>query len=113
MGDSGRDAALAAAAALLAAADGADPGAVRRRLERAGGPVAAFDDHLAHLGRKEEAGEEAAFQALHPVKGDAGAAAALMEAVMAAGGDALTPAQADAARRVCETLNLSPTRYGL
>ncbi|HZH28831.1 MAG TPA: hypothetical protein VEY95_16785 [Azospirillaceae bacterium] len=114
--DAAADAALAAAAALLAAADGADPDAVRNHLHSAH-PTAlgGFDEHLEHLRTDAGKGRAAALQALHPVKGDAQAAARVMDAVLDVGGGAgmLAPAQASAAREVCETLNLSPTRFGL
>ncbi|WP_158045327.1 tellurite resistance TerB family protein [Skermanella pratensis] len=116
MDDDKRSAALAAAAALLAIAEGADAGAVRARVAKAGsGTAEAFDRHLAHLRENRRKGEMAALQALHPVKGDARAATELMETLL---GDCepeeeLAPAQVAAARRVCETLNLSPTRFGL
>ncbi|HYC02243.1 MAG TPA: hypothetical protein VED40_03065 [Azospirillaceae bacterium] len=108
--------ALAAAAALLAVADGGDADAVRGRLRaKAPGAVAAFDGHVAHLREGGAGGEESAIQSLHPVKGDAATAAALMESVLETGGgvDALAPGAQAAARRVAETLNLSPTRFGL
>lgn len=116
MTDDRSGAALAAAAALLGVAEGADAGAVRSRVAEAGnGTAEAFDRHLAHLREDREKGEVAAFQALHPVKGDAGVAAELMEKLL--GGakpeEGLAPAQISMARQVCEALNLSPTRFGL
>ncbi len=106
-------AALAAAAALLAAADGADEGKVRERLR--GKAVEGFEEQLGHLREDAERGEIAAFQAIKPMRGDAERAFDLMRAVMDAGGGtrALAPAQAATARRICEALNLSPTQFGL
>ncbi|UEM06270.1 hypothetical protein JL101_012810 [Skermanella rosea] len=116
MTDDRSGAALAAAGALLGVAEGADAGAVRSRVAKAGnGAAEAFDRYLAHLREDREKGEVAALQALHPVKGDARAATELMEALLGGGkpeGE-LAPAQVAAARQVCETLNLSPTRFGL
>jgi len=115
-GDEAADTALAAAAALLAAADGGNADAVRDRLHRCRPQaVGGFEDHLDHLRADPDKGRAAAFQALHPVKGDAQAAARVMDVVLDAGGGAgaLAPAQASAAREVCEALNLSPTRFGL
>jgi tellurite resistance protein len=116
MDQSRTDAALAGAAALLAAAAGADPGTVRVRLERASPQaVEAFDQHLEHILENAAKGETAALQVLHPVKGDVEAASRIMDAVLGAGGEVpeLAPAQVAAARRICETLNLSPARFGL
>ncbi|WP_207479659.1 hypothetical protein [Arenibaculum pallidiluteum] len=115
MQPSAPDNALAAGAALLAAADGADAAALRRRLGSDDpGLLDAFDRHLGHL-RESDGGDVAVVQALGPAKGDAAAAAGVMEALLrAAGGPgAMAPGQVAAARRVCETLNLSPTRFGL
>jgi tellurite resistance protein len=115
-GSQGADEALAAAAALMAGADGAEEGSLRARLGQ-GRPaaLAAFDGFLAHVREGRERGEDAAFQALHPVKGDASTASSLMSAALALGGGTagLVPAQAAMARRICETLNLSPARFGL
>lgn len=109
------DQALAAAAALMAAADGADEGGVRARLgETRPAALGAFDGFMAHVREGRERGEDAAFQALHPAKGDASTASGLMEATLACGGaSGLVPAQAAMARRICEALNLSPSRFGL
>ena len=108
--------ALAASAALLAAVAGADEQALRASLERAGGRSAGeFDEFLAHLRDDPDKGRVAALQALHPVKGDAEAASQVMEALIEATGDPrdLAPAQVAEARGICETLNLSPTRFNL
>jgi tellurite resistance protein len=116
MDPSKTDAALAGAAALLAAAAGADPEPVRARLEGSGPQVVeAFDQYLEHFSGDADTAETAAFQVLHPVKSDVEAASRIMDAVLSAGGGAneLAPVQVAAARRICETLNLSPTRFGL
>ncbi|QQP91751.1 hypothetical protein IGS68_11335 [Skermanella sp. TT6] len=116
MTDDKNGAALAAAAALLGVAEGADAGAVRALVAKAGdGTAETFDRYLAHLREDREKGEMAALQALHPVKGDAQAATELVETLLGGGKpeEKLAPAQIAAARRICETLNLSPTRFGL
>lgn len=112
-----RDKALAAAVALLAAEAGeGDASALRGRFadgEAAG--VGCLDDHLSHLSGDRERGRTAAFQMLGPVKGDAVAAAGLVDrALILSGGlDGLSPGAAATLREICEALNLSPTRFGL
>jgi tellurite resistance protein len=110
------DTALAASAALLAAADGADTQAFRTSLEGAGKqPAQELDGFLKHLREDHDKGKVAALQALHPIKGDAQSASQLMEMLLrGAGGIAdLAPAQIAEAREICETLNLSPSRFNL
>lgn len=103
--------ALAAACALMAAADGADPDAIRARLPDPAG----FDGTLERLRGDAPVAEEEALATVRTVKGDVEAAKAVARgacALASADGE-LTPAQADTARRLCEALNLSPTQFGL
>jgi hypothetical protein len=108
--------ALAASAALLAAADGADAQALQTLLERANQQAAGeFHVFLDHLREAPDKGRLAALQALHPVKGDVEAGSRVMELLLeSAGGlQCLAPAQAAEAREICERLNLSPSRFDL
>jgi tellurite resistance protein len=110
------DTALAASAALLAAADGADTQVLQTSLERAGQQSAEeFSGFLDHLREDPGKGKMAALQSLHPVKGDARAASQVMELLLqgAGGVKGLAPAQIAVAREICETLNLSPSRFAL
>jgi tellurite resistance protein len=110
------DTALAASVALLAAADGADTQALRTSLEGAGRqPAQEFDSFLAHLREDPDKGKMAALQALHPIKGDAEAASQVVQLLLegAGGLEDLAPAQVAEAREICETLNLSPSRFDL
>ena len=106
--------ALAAACALMAAAEGADPAGIRARLDGLGDPDL-FDSMLERLrGDSAVAGDEA-LAAVRTVKGDVEEARRVVRgccALASADGE-LSPAQADTARRVCEALNLSPTQFGL
>ena len=110
------DTALAASAALLASAEGANTQALRTSIERAGNqPAQEFNGFIDHLREDPDKGKMAALQALHPIKGDAQSASQLMEMLLkGAGGIAdLDPAQVAEAREICETLNLSPSRFDL
>jgi tellurite resistance protein len=108
--------ALAASAALLTAADGADTQTLQTSLKRAGQQAAEeFDGFLDHLRGDPDKGKMAALQALHPVKGDVQAASQVMELLLEGAGGVkhLAPAQITKAREICETLNLSPSRFAL
>lgn len=117
--------AVAAGCALLATVEDADPGAVRERLRALLGAAnlppgaldeaaRAFDGHARHIRDVPTAGETDAMGVLRRIKGDVNAAKRTMETCRdAAGGDgALSPAQVAMARRLCESLNLSPTQFG-
>jgi len=110
------DTGLAAASALLGTTEGAKLQALRIPMERDGPPVVeTFDSYVSHLRDDPEKGKIAVLQVLHPVKGDADAASRLMQTLLesAGGVEELAPAQTAAAREICETLNLSPSRFGL
>jgi tellurite resistance protein len=110
------DTAFAGSAALLAAAEGADAQTLLTSLERANRQAAEeFHGFLKHLREDPDKGKMAALQALHPVKGDVEAASQMIELLLeSAGGlQVLAPAQVAEAREICETLNLSPSRFNL
>jgi tellurite resistance protein len=110
------DTALAASAALLAAADGADAEVLRMSLKRAGQQAAEeFGGFFDHLREDSDKGKMAALQALKRVKGDVQAASEVMELLLEGAGGVkdLAPAQVAEAREICETLNLSPSRFAL
>ena len=110
------DTAFAASAALLTAADGANAQNLLVSLERANQQAAEeFHGFLKHLREDSDKGKMAALQALHPVKGDVEAASRVIELLLeSAGGlQGLAPAQVTEAREICETLNLSPSRFNL
>ena len=117
--------AVAAGCALLATVEDADAQAVRNRLrallrdaELPDGALdetaRAFDDHARHIRDDATAGEADAMGILRQVKSDVNAAKRTMDTCRAAaGGDGeLSPAQAAMARRLCESLNLSPSQFG-
>lgn len=118
--------AIAAGCALLATAENADASALRGRLQGLlrGAPLPedasaqalqSFDDHSLHIQENATAGEADAMGVLRQAKGDVNGAKRVFSACLnAAGGvGALSPAQAAKARSLCESLNLSPTQFGL
>ncbi|WP_207458121.1 TerB family tellurite resistance protein [Azospirillum sp. SYSU D00513] len=118
--------AVAAGCALLGSVDGADAAGVggrfRTLLDGADLPdqslteaASAFDRHSGRIRDNQDIGEEEAIAALRAVKGDADLARQTAEACLqlAREGDELAPAQSHMARRLCESLNLSPTQFGL
>ena len=117
--------AIAAGCALLATAGDADSSALRGRLQErlraaplSDGALAeairAFDDHVRHIQDDATAGEADAMGVARQCKGDVNGATRVFNACVAAAGgvDALSPAQAAKARSLCESLNLSQTRFG-
>ncbi|MBP2312010.1 TerB family tellurite resistance protein [Azospirillum soli] len=118
--------AVAAGCALLATVEDADPGTVRERLrallsaanlppDTLDEAARAFDGHTRHIQDDPTAGEADAMGLLRQVKGDVNAAKRTMETCRDAadGNGGLSPAQAAMARKLCESLNLSPTQFGL
>lgn len=117
--------AVAAGCALLATVEDADPDAVRERLRAllrtADLPpgaldeaARAFDDHARHIQDDPTAGEADAMGLLRQVKGNVNAAKRTIETCRDAAGENgdLSPAQTAMARKLCESLNLSPTQFG-
>ncbi|MBP2294241.1 tellurite resistance TerB family protein [Azospirillum rugosum] len=109
--------AVAAGCALLATAGDADASTLRGRLQAMlpADALRAFDDHARHIQDNATAGEADAMGVARQAKGDVNGAKRVFSACLnAAGGiDALSPAQATKARSLCESLNLSPTQFGL
>lgn len=123
--DTGEAEAVAAGCALLGTVEGADDTALKERLRAllraAGSPddtlaeaARSFDGHARHIRDDATAGEADAMGVLRKVRGDADAAKRTVNTCLAATGGpgALSPAQAAMARRLCESLNLSPTQFG-
>ncbi len=123
----GEDApAIAAGCALLATAGDADASALRDRLhallraaplpeDASAAALQSFDGNVRHIQDDATAGEADAMGVARQAKGDVNGAKRVFGACLnAAGGiDALSPAQAAKARSLCESLNLSPTQFGL
>ena len=118
--------AVAAGCALLGSVDGADAHGVAERMrslldqsdlsdEKLSEAASAFDRHARRIREASDIGEEEAVAALRAVKGDVTLARNTVETCfrVARDGETFAPAQSGMARRLCESLNLSPTQFGL